>query len=292
MESFSEVDITISKFDDFWKDVLSKHHTVLNNLDKQIPIFKSLLKTLDSSEKERFKPFMQIIAHSLQFLKKIVSLDESYHTEQEKLTTFAKLTNDSLQTSEKMDKNKNEFLQTTADTLQNDLTKYKIRESEYKAKIKQLESDFDDLESRYEALSQDSTTKELQVVKADKIRLEEEVEELQERCDTLIVENDGYKKQVTQLITKIKENEKTIERIQARIESEDMENQIDVLKSTNTKLREEILNKENEVNSQRTEIKNLQEALTELEESTDFDQNKIIVQKQAQLLSVSFTFML
>jgi len=61
---------------------------VLNNLDKNIPNFKVLFNKLDSNEKHRFKPILQIVAHSLQFLKKIISLDESYNFMSKTTKTF------------------------------------------------------------------------------------------------------------------------------------------------------------------------------------------------------------
>lgn len=78
-----------------------------------------------------------------------------------------------------------------------------------------------------------------------------------------------YKKQVTTLIAKIKENELQIEKMENRINDEDLHNQIEVLRSTNKKLREELIGREKEIETQRTEIVNLQDALAELEEASE-----------------------
>ena len=90
--------------------------------------------------------------------------------------------------------------------------------------------------------------------------------------NTLIVEDDNHKKQTTEPICKIKENENLINRLQSLIDDEDTQNQIEALRSTNSKLREELIFKNNEIKVQRTEIISLQDALTELEDSTDTNQ--------------------
>ena len=287
IESISDFDTTINKFDDFWKKVLDDHDSVLSNLDPQIPIFKNLMKTLTQPERGRFKPILQIVAHSLQFLKKIISLDKSYQTEQLKLSSFTKMTNDSFQTVEKIEKDKNEFMNKQIENLNHEVYKYKQRELDLKSKIKQFESENEQLESQLHSLKENTTTKELAYLRSEKLKLEEDLDELKDRCDMLITENDNYKKQNTALISKIKENEKLIDKLQSHIEDEDTQSQIELLRSTNSKLREELIFKDNEIEVQRTEIINLQDALTELEDSTDTDQQQL-AQKDPVIVSICY----
>jgi expansin (peptidoglycan-binding protein) len=84
---------------------------VLSNLDKSIPNFKSLFSKLTPEEKTRFKPIVQIVAHSLQFLKKIISLDQKYNFLQKDYNKFVSTTNQSLDQSLEVDKSHAEMLE-------------------------------------------------------------------------------------------------------------------------------------------------------------------------------------
>lgn len=64
------------KFDNFWTEILNKYEKVTNsNMNPNVPEFEKLFKTLSKPEKKHFKPFLKILAHSLQFCDKMSSLD-------------------------------------------------------------------------------------------------------------------------------------------------------------------------------------------------------------------------
>lgn len=120
IEDSSNVDVTIQKFKEFWDFILMEHETVLSNLDKNIPNFKALFSKLDADEKIRFKPILQIVAHSLQFLKKIMTLDQSYNFLQKDYKKFVSTTNQSFDQISEMDKNKAEMLEQKLIIMQNE----------------------------------------------------------------------------------------------------------------------------------------------------------------------------
>jgi hypothetical protein len=93
---------------------------VLNNLDKSIPNFKSLFSKLDNNEKLRFKPILQIVAHSLQFLKKINTLDESYNFLQKDYKTFVSTTNTTVDILSVNDRSKVEMLEKQLSIMQDE----------------------------------------------------------------------------------------------------------------------------------------------------------------------------
>lgn len=118
VEDNSNFDATIDKFKEFWEFILMENQPVLNNLDKSIPNFKSLYSKLDADEKQKFKPILQIVAHSLQFLKKIKTLDESYNFLSKDYKKFVTTTNQSIDQFSDVDKNKAEMLEKQLDIMQ------------------------------------------------------------------------------------------------------------------------------------------------------------------------------
>jgi len=107
------------------------HQHVLNNLDKNIPNFKSLFNNLDANEKQRFKPILQIVAHSLQFLKKIVSLDKSYN--------FISKVNQTFDMINENDKGKVEILEEQLSIMQDECGKLREKEAIAKEKVMEME---------------------------------------------------------------------------------------------------------------------------------------------------------
>lgn len=93
---------------------------MLNNLDKSIPNFKSLFSKLDGNEKHRFKAILQIVAHSLQFLKKINTLDQSYNFLQKDYTKFVSTTNTTVDMLSVGDKGKAEMLEKQLSIMQDE----------------------------------------------------------------------------------------------------------------------------------------------------------------------------
>lgn len=99
--------------------------------------------------------------------------------------------------------------------------------------------------------------------------MQDELDELKERFDSLVAEKDKYKYQIGNMSAQIKEDQKIMENMNNKlIDSSDLEVQIDVMKQTNERLRAELREKENEISLQRVEILNIQEAIEELQENT------------------------
>lgn len=209
---------------------------------------------LNQDEKDRFKPILQIIAHSLQFLRKIVKLDESYNFLQSDYKSFTSTANQSMEQFTKIDNSKTETLEKQLELMQKECKKLKEKEAALKTQVRELEQEL-------------KTSESIPEIKKQKFALEEELDELKERMATLIRENDEYKHQTSSQAAQLKENDKMINNMNQKImNSIDLETQIDNLKGTNDKLRAEIRQKENEINMQQIEIKNIQEALEEMEE--------------------------
>lgn len=228
---------------------------VLSNLDKSIPNFKALFSKLNADEKARFKPILQIVAHSLQFLKKIISLDESYNFLQKDYKNFTSTTNESIDQSLTMEKSKLETLEKQLSIMQEECSKLRDKEAASKTQIRQLEQELKNAESIPE-------------LKKEKLGLQVELDELKERFGSLVGENEKYKLQINMHISQMKEDQKVIENMNKKImNSIELESQIDELKCKNDKLLSEIKFKENEINNQRIEISNLQEAIAELQDS-------------------------
>lgn len=228
---------------------------VLSNLDKSIPNFKALFSKLNADEKVRFKPILQIVAHSLQFLKKIISLDESYNFLQKDYKKFTSTTNESIDQSLTMEKSKLETLEKQLSIMQEECTKLRDKETASKNQIRQLEQELKNAESIPE-------------LKKDKLALQVELEELQERFGGLVGENEKYKLQINSHINQMKEDQKVIENMNKKLmNSIELESQIDELKSKNDKLLSEIKLKENEISNQRVEISNLQEVIADLQDN-------------------------
>lgn len=66
------------KFDKFWTEILEKYDNVVKSgMNPNVPDFERLFKSLDRPEKRNFKPFLKILAHSLQFLEKMQTMDRT-----------------------------------------------------------------------------------------------------------------------------------------------------------------------------------------------------------------------
>jgi len=142
IEDSSNVDTTINKFKEFWDFILMEHEAVLSNLDKSIPNFKSLFSKLDQDEKSRFKPILQIVAHSLQFLKKIMALDERYNFLETDYQKFVSTTNTSLNQFTDVDKNRAEMFEKQLNIMQEECVKLRKKEQESKKKLAEFEKIF------------------------------------------------------------------------------------------------------------------------------------------------------
>lgn len=75
----------MDKFDDFWTTILKKYEKVTTNMNSDVPDFERLFKSLSKPEKRSFKPFLKILAHSLQFLDKIAVLESKLDALKEEL---------------------------------------------------------------------------------------------------------------------------------------------------------------------------------------------------------------
>jgi hypothetical protein len=76
------------KFDNFWTEVLKKYEKVTNsNMNPNVPEFEKLFKSLTKPEKKNFKPFLKILAHSLQFCDKMFNLDYKLESLKNELKT-------------------------------------------------------------------------------------------------------------------------------------------------------------------------------------------------------------
>ena len=79
----------MDKFDAFWAEVLTKYDGVVSKgMNPNIPDFERLFKSLEKQEKRLFKPFLKILAHSLQFLDKISNLDSKLTCLKSELSTI------------------------------------------------------------------------------------------------------------------------------------------------------------------------------------------------------------
>ncbi|CAI2387385.1 unnamed protein product [Moneuplotes crassus] len=252
VEHSTSTDETINKFKEFWDFILMDHEKVLNNLDKNIPSFKSLFNKLDANEKQRFKPILQIVAHSLQFLKKIVSLDESYN--------FIANVNETYDMVNSNDHDKAELLQKQLSIMQDECTKLREREAHSKQRIREIEKDLKQLG-------------EIEEYKKEKDDLAEELEETKERFETIVRESKEYKQQLLLKTNQLKENEKLIEGLNFKVmKALDTESKLDDALAQNDKLRTEIDQKEHEIQMTLADYKNIQEALDEINESSQLPQ--------------------
>ena len=203
-EETKNIDVTIAKFGEFWEFILMDNERVLSNLDKSIPNFKSLFSKLNVDEKAKFKPILQIVAHSLQFLKKIISLDESYNFLQKDYKNFASTTNDSIDQSLTMEKSKLETLEKQLSIMQEECTKLRDKETASKCQIRQLEQELKNADSIPE-------------LKKEKLGLQVELDELKERFNSLVGENEKYKLQINTHISQMKEDQKVIESMNKKL---------------------------------------------------------------------------
>ena len=223
VEDSTNIDTTIQKFKEFWDFILMEHETVLSNLDKNIPNFKALFSKLNADEKARFKPILQIVAHSLQFLKKIMTLDQSYNFLQKDYKKFVSTTNQSFDQISENDKNKAEMLEQQLVIMQNECVKLREKEAAAKAQVRQLEQEL-------------KATENIAELKREKLQLEEELEELRERFQNLVKENEKYKSQISNQLNQLRDNDKLIENMNKKImNSIDTETQLDEMRTKTEK---------------------------------------------------------
>lgn len=246
VEYSTSVDETISKFKEFWDFILMDHQHVLNNLDKNIPNFKSLFSKLDANEKQRFKPILQIVAHSLQFLKKIISLDESYNLISKTNQTFDMISENGKGTVE--------ILEKQLSIMQDECGKLREKEATWKEKVFEMEKEMKQLD-------------EVEEIKKDKMMLGEELDEVKERFKGLVAESKEYKSQVQIQSNQLQDNQKLIEGMNKKIMNYiETEAQLDDMKVKNSKLYHQIEQKEHELEMTVADFKNIQEALSEIQE--------------------------
>lgn len=232
-----------------------ENQTVLNNLDKNIPNFRSLFTKLDQREKTKFKPILQIVAHSLQFLKKIVTLDESYNFLQKDYKNFVSTTNTTVDMISGSESSKLEMLEKQLSIMQEEWVKLREKEAHAKQRVREMEEEMKQLD-------------EVEEIKKDKIQLSEEFDELKERFDSIVSENNKYKQQISTQSAQLRENEKLIENLNSKIiTNADTETKLDELRAKNKKLKKEIEQKDNEIRMQQMEITNIQEALADAQEN-------------------------
>lgn len=223
VEDSTNIDATIQKFKEFWDFILMEHETVLSNLDKNIPNFKALFSKLNADEKARFKPILQIVAHSLQFLKKIMTLDQSYNFLQKDYKKFVSTTNQSFDQISENDKNKAEMLEQQLVIMQNECVKLREKEAAAKAQVRQLEQEL-------------KATENIAELKREKLQLEEELEELRERFQNLVKENEKCKSQISNQLNQLRDNDKLIENMNKKImNSIDTETQLDEMRTKTEK---------------------------------------------------------
>lgn len=73
-DSAGLIEGAMQKFDKFWNEMLEKYEKVVSSeMNPNVPDFERLFKSLERPEKRHFKPFLKILAHSLQFLDKLQS---------------------------------------------------------------------------------------------------------------------------------------------------------------------------------------------------------------------------
>ena len=71
-DSVGLIEGAMQKFDKFWSEMLEKYEKVVSSeMNPNVPDFERLFKSLERPEKRHFKPFLKILAHSLQFLDKL-----------------------------------------------------------------------------------------------------------------------------------------------------------------------------------------------------------------------------
>lgn len=72
IDSIELIEGAMQKFDKFWTELLEKYEKVVSSeMNPNVPDFEKLFKSLERPEKRHFKPFLKILAHSLQFLDKL-----------------------------------------------------------------------------------------------------------------------------------------------------------------------------------------------------------------------------
>jgi chromosome segregation ATPase len=212
-------------------------------------LFEKLFKSLDKFEKKNFKPFLKILAHSLQFLDKLQTVDEKLEALKKEID------------HEKRDKEveKTKLMERQIIKLQNNCKDFIMAEETLKSQLEYMRGKNTDLEEELAASKKNYTHLKTQ---------------LQDKGDVEVIkeERDQLKKRLGELLKEVNDKENTIEEMVLKI-NELKETEMQYLDACEDKdnLKKVVEEKEKDLELNRISLENFQNALKEQQENYDWN---------------------
>ena len=146
IDSIELIEGAMQKFDKFWTEILDKYEKVVSSeMNPNVPDFEKLFKSLERPEKRHFKPFLKILAHSLQFLDKL----QTQNTKIESLKSEIKTNALALETE------KSKLLEKQILKLQNNCKDFIMSEETMKKQLNYMQDKNKELEEDIERYTND-----------------------------------------------------------------------------------------------------------------------------------------
>lgn len=263
------------KFDKFWSDILQKYEKVTNSsMNPNVPDFEKLFKSLSKPEKKNFKPFLKILAHSLQFLDKMMSLDT-------KLEGLKKELKASL---ESQDQEKIKMLETQIINLQKNCKDFITSEDVMKRQIQYLQEKNKELDNDMDKAAHEilEYKKQIAALKSENSQLNNTISEmnLSNDLETVKEERDHIKTKISDLINEVQEKENTIEEMVLKINDlKEIEMKYLDMNEEKQHLLKQIMDKEKDIEVNKLSLDNLQNALKEQQEGFEWTINDLEKEK-------------
>lgn len=228
-----------------------------SQMNPSVPEFEKLFKTLSKQEKKNFKPFLKILAHSLQFVDKLSSVNNKYEALKEEMA------------SEQRDKEmqKVHLMEKQIIKLQNSCKDFIMSEESFKGQLEYMQQKNQDLE------------KELKITKKNYQLLEKE-SKAQENSDVIKQERNQLKNRLSEALKDLQNKENTLEEMALNInELKETEMKYFDCLEDKKNLKKVIEEKEKDLELNQTSLNNLQNALTEQQESYEWTINDVEKEK-------------
>lgn len=265
----------MEKFDQFWTDILKKYEKVTNSqMNPKVPDFEKLFKSLSKPEKRKFKPFLKILAHSLQFLDKMENLDTKLNNLKEELKASIE--------SQSVDKIK--MLENQILKLQKNCKNFISSEESMKKQLQFMQEKNKELDKDLDRAAKEILELKKEVVKVtnERSQLSNSLNELNMSNNIEVVreERDQLKSKVSELINEIQEKDNTIDEMVLKI-NELKETEMKYIDACDEKLhlQKQIEDKDNDIEVNKLSLENLQTALKEQQESFEWTINDIEKEK-------------
>lgn len=265
-ESVSLIEGAMVKFDKFWSEVLDKYDKVVrSNMNPKVPDFERLFKSLDKPEKRHFKPFLKILAHSLQFLDKLETVESKMDALKEELRI----------STESQDLEKIKLLERQIIKLQNNCKDFINSEETMKRQLNYMQEKNAELDEDMNRAAKEilELKKQVKKLKEEKSQLSSSLNEANVQNDAEVVkeERDQLKKRVSELLKEIQDKDNTIEEMILKI-NELKETEMKYLDAWEDKqfMSKQLQDKEKDLELNKISLENLQTALQEQQESYEW----------------------